>query len=480
MAVLRVPRLLVAGVQSGVGKTTVALGLMRALARKGLRVQPFKIGPDYIDPTYHTAAAGQVSRNLDGWMGGRSLMRHLFARAAGSADLAIVEGVMGLFDGAGPDSDAGSTAEAAKWLDTPVVLVVDAGGMARSAAAVVQGYAGSNPALRLAGVVFNRVGGEGHYRLLQESLARYTRVPALGYLPRRSAIRAPERHLGLVPILDQSALAPYLDQVADLVEATVDLATILRLAQEAGPVDTTEDKSPFPAAPQPTCCRIGVARDAAFHFYYQDGLDLLTNLGAELAFFSPLAGDALPPDMDALYIGGGFPEVYRQELSAHQGLQLQIGQAYGYGLPIYAECGGLMYLSRAIVDLDGRNWPMAGLLPVAVRMQPRLAVLGYARATMLQPTLLGPAGAEVTGHEFHWSVADSPPTDWPPAYRLEGRRPPARLEGFTRGHLLASYLHVHFAANPDGARHLVAAARAHRQARQSVGRRRNQNSCGER
>ncbi|WP_264844808.1 cobyrinate a,c-diamide synthase [Caldinitratiruptor microaerophilus] len=462
---MRVPRLVVAGTESGAGKTTVALGLMRALRRRGLRVQPFKVGPDYIDPTYHTAATGRPSRNLDGWMCGEDLVRALFARAAGPADVAVIEGVMGLFDSAGPATDSGSTAEVARWLDAPVILVVDASGMARSAAAMVRGYATFDPGVRIAGVVFNRVGSPGHFELLRESLAAYGGPPALGYLPRADGLQAPERHLGLVPVLDPRAMAPYLDRVADAVAATVDLDRVLAIARAAGPVTVPDGAGPFPDRPAPGCCRIAIARDAAFHFYYEDGLDLLAALGVEWAPFSPLAGESIPPGTDALYLGGGFPEVYRAELSAHDKLRADVQAAHRAGMPVYAECGGLMYLSRAIVDPDGQVWPMAGLLPVSARMQPRLAALGYARATFLQETLLGSPGDEVLGHEFHWSVTDPHPPDWPPAYRFRGRRVDGKEDGFARPALLASYLHLHFVANPHAARRFVQAAARYRAVR---------------
>lgn len=463
MALLAVPRLVVAGTHSGAGKTTVALGLVRALARRGLKVQPFKVGPDYIDPTYHTAAAGRPCRNVDGWMCGHDLAVALFARAAAGADVAVVEGVMGLFDGYGPDTDTGSTAEAARWLAAPVVLVVDAGGMARSAAALVAGFASFDPRIRVAGVIFNQVGSARHYELLQESLAAAgLGVAALGYLPRNPDLQTPSRHLGLVPALERAAIEPFLDRVAAQVQATVDLDALLALARSAPPVPVPAGALPFPDPPRPPRCTLAVAHDAAFHFYYADGLDLLAALGAELAYFSPLAGEGLPPGADALYIGGGFPEVYRESLAAHTRLADQIRDAHRRGMPIYAECGGLMYLSQAIAGLDGREWPMVGLLPVAVRMQPRLAALGYAQATLLRDTLLGPAGSTLVGHEFHWSVTDPHPPDWPPAYRLRYRRPGEKEEGFARGRLLASYLHVHFAANPAAAERLVAAAAAYR------------------
>lgn len=464
------PRLVIAAVQSGAGKTTVATGLMAALARRGLQVQPFKVGPDYIDPTYHTAATGRPSRNLDGWMCSSDTVRTLFARAAAGADIALIEGVMGLFDGAGATSEEGSTAQMAKWLAAPVLLVVDARGMARSGAALVQGLKGFDPALRIAGVIFNNVGSESHYKLLCDAVRAYVRdVEPVGYLPKQAEIRAPERHLGLVPSYEQPQVAAYLDSLAGLVARTVDLDAVLHLARDRCrplPVPAT---GLFPAgAPPAGRVRIGLARDAAFHFYYEDGLDLLRSLGAELVEFSPLRDRALPAGLDALYMGGGFPEVYRQELAANAPLRTAIRQAIAAGLPVYAECGGLMFLTEAIVDAEGGEWPMVGAIPVKARMQKRLASLGYVKAAIQAETLLGGPGETLKGHEFHWSVVDGHPDGWPPAYLATTRRGGTRAEGFCRPNLLASYVHVHFAANPQAAARFLQAARRYRETRIEV------------
>lgn len=466
MAVL--PRLVVAGTQSGAGKTTIATGLMAALSRRGLAVQGYKAGPDYIDPTYHTLATGRPSRNLDAWMFGEPQVQELFGRSMAGAGLGIVEGVMGLFDGYSPVDDTGSTAQVARWLQAPVLLVVDAGGMARSVAAMVQGYAGFDPDLRVAGVVFNNLGGEGHYKLLVESLARYCPgVQPLGYLPKKAAIRAPERHLGLVPSYEQGTVQTYLDSLVAAISATVDLDAVVALARTA-PDLALPAPALFPATTAAVQARIGIARDEAFQFYYQDGLDLLAALGAELVPFSPLRDQALP-EVDLLYFGGGFPEVYRERLAANTGMLAAIRQGADAGMPIYAECGGLMYLCTGIADQDGDLSPMVGLLPVTARMQPKLAMLGYVSAQAERDCLLAPAGASLRGHEFHWSVVDAHPPDWPPIYAVQGRRGGVRAEGFARPNLLASYVHLHLVANQAAARALVAAARTYRQSRKVGG-----------
>lgn len=458
------PRLVIAAIQSGAGKTTVATGLMAALSRNGMRVQPYKVGPDYIDPTYHTAATGRISRNLDGWMCKPDLIRHLVARSAAGADIALIEGVMGLFDGAGARSEEGSTAQMAKWLGAPVLLVVDAKGMARSVGALLQGFTQFDPALRIAGVIFNNVGSESHYRLLCEAVQSYAQsVTPVGYLPKQGAIRAPERHLGLVPSYEQPQVAAYLDSLATLIAQTVDIAAVIELARRHHQPLEAPDLAPGlgTQASAGAGVRIGIARDAAFHFYYEDGLDVLRNLGAELVEFSPLRDRELPPNLGALYFGGGFPEVYRKDLAENEGIRRAIRQAIGLGLPVYAECGGLMFLTQAIVDTDEIEWPMVGVLPVKARMQKRLASLGYVTAAVQGETLLGGPGETLRGHEFHWSVVDEHPPGWSPAYITTSRRAGTRPEGFVGSNLLASYVHVHFAANPRAAVRFVEAARAY-------------------
>ncbi|MHB9144472.1 MAG: cobyrinate a,c-diamide synthase [Symbiobacteriia bacterium] len=488
------PRLVVAAAQSGAGKTTVATGLMAAFTSRGLRVQPYKVGPDYIDPTYHTAATGRPSRNLDSWMFGEDALRALAARSMRDADLALIEGVMGLYDGSGATSEAGSTAQVARCLAAPVLLVLDARGMARTAVALIQGLQAFDPALRLAGVVFNNVGSESHYQLLCEVVRTYVDgVEPVGYLPKQASIHMPERHLGLVPSYEQSQVAAYLSSLADLVSRTIDLDAVLRLARSSGPLPEPEVPQapvaqsrtepgavPEPGAiPEPTAIlepaavpeparpvRIGLARDEAFHFYYEDGLDVLRSLGAELVAFSPLRDGALLPDLDALYLGGGFPEVYRRELADNASLRLAVGRAIAADMPVYAECGGLMFLAEAIVDGDGLEWPMVGAIPVKARMQQRLASLGYVTAVAQGETLLARPGETLTGHEFHWSVLDQRPPGWEPAYLATTRRGGTRPEGFRRRRLLASYVHVHFAAQPAAAARFVAAARAYQEERQ--------------
>jgi len=452
-----IPRLVIAGTQSGVGKTTVAVGIMAALAKRGLMVQPFKVGPDYIDPSYHAMATGRVSRNLDTWLLTPRLVRGIFQQAGAGAGIAVIEGVMGLFDGHGSTSDRGSTAEVAKLLQAPVILVVDGSHMARSAAAMVQGYLGFDRALRLAGVIFNKV-SERHFELLREALRRSTRIPALGYLPHDPSLLLPERHLGLVPAVEDPRLTASLARAAEVVAKTVDLGRILRIAREApalAPVDMPGDGR----GPAPRLVRIGVAKDQAFHFYYQENLELLQRLGAELVEFSPLSDERLPDGLDGLYLGGGFPEVFAGQLAQNEPLRREIKCAVGGGLPTYAECGGLMYLAEQLVDQEGRQHAMVGVLPGMIRMTNRLQHFGYVTLIPTRDTILAKADDPIKGHEFHYSVWDYQVPEGCAAYVAVKHREGRRLEGFARANLLASYVHVHFLTNVRWARGFVASAR---------------------
>jgi cobyrinic acid a,c-diamide synthase len=449
--------LVIAGTQSGVGKTTVTLGLLHALARRGLKVQPFKVGPDFIDPGHHTLAAGRVCRNLDGWMLSREANLALFRRQAREADVAVVEGVMGLFDGYDGASEAGSTAQMAKWLGLPVLLVVDARAMARSAAALVHGFASFDPALNLAGVVFNRIGSAAHLEYLRQALAPLQGVRVFGGMPRDQELAIPERHLGLATAEDHPLDDAYLKRLADWLEANLDLEGLLA----AMPRLTLREAPVLAAAPQ--VVRLGVARDRAFCFYYPENLELLANYGAELVPFSPLEDRELPPDLDGVYLGGGYPELYAEDLAANDSLRQALREAAAGGLPIYGECGGLMYLAREIRDLEGRVHPMAGVFPFAVRMLPRLKALGYREVTLTAPGLLGPAGTAARGHEFHYSEIIGEPDGVPRLYRLTPRRGGAAVaEGYCENRVLASYVHLHFGSNPEVARHLVASCRAYK------------------
>lgn len=440
-----VPTLVIAGTHSGVGKTTVATGVMAALTRCQLQVQPFKAGPDYIDPTYHRRATGRSSRNLDSWMLSAAAISELFSHATTSCDVAIIEGVMGLYDGHSGDDEAGSTAALAKLLRAPVLLVVDAAAMARSAAALVLGYQRFDPALRLVGVILNNVAGPRHAEMVTRPIEAATGLPVLGYLPCDQALALPERHLGLVPEVEGPASETFYNDLATLIERQIDLGRLLALAREAeGPVPGPPCL--FPATPQPRRTGIAIALDRAFSFYYQDSLDLLQAWGAELLPFSPIHDAALPAGTHGIYLGGGFPEVYAAELAANRAMQRAIRRAARRGIPLYAECGGLMYLGQSITDFQGHTYPMVGLIPLASSMQQRRPTLGYRTVRARWPTPVLAAGQSVRGHEFHWSTLDrEPPAKTAPYDVLDQ---PGRVEGYARGSLLASYIHLHFGADP--------------------------------
>jgi cobyrinic acid a,c-diamide synthase len=461
-------RLIIAGARSGVGKTTLTAGLIAALARRGLTVQPFKAGPDYIDPTYHTLAANRPCRNLDTWLVPPDRVQALFAHAAAQVDLAVVEGVMGLYDGFSYEDETGSTAQVAKLLEAPVVLVLDAGKMARSAGAMALGYQQFDPDLLLAGFIVNQVGSEAHGRGVAIAIEQATGLPVFGWLPRDSALEIPERHLGLVPTAEPGRWQTFIDTAAEQVERYLDLARLLAVAQQA-PRLAVPDLSKILGIDQPTGISashpkrpvIAVARDEAFNFTYEDNLDLLRAAGARLLFFSPLRDVDLPPAASRIILSGGFPEMYAAQLSANTAMRQALRQAHQQGIPIYAECGGLMYLTEAITDLAGQEHPMVGLLPGRSVMTKGRLTLGYRLAQAASDSWLMAAGETVRGHEFHYSVWVNRPPDLPPAYHLlppDGQGEP-QTEGAHLDNLWASYVHVHFWSKPELATRFVHASR---------------------
>ena len=441
--------LVVAGTGSGVGKTTVTLGLLEAYRRRGLVVQAFKVGPDFIDPGLHAMITGRPSYNLDGWMCGRDAVLATVARHTGDADVAVVEGVMGCFDGADATGEDGSTAQIAKWLGAPVVLVIDASGQSRSAAAVVAGFERFDPALTVAAVIANRVGGDVHGRWLAEAIEASCHAVPIGAIPRDDALTLPERHLGLVTAAEGLVTPEWRAHLGDTIERHIDLDRLLTLTTpSAGEVPVR-----IPAVPRRA--RLGVAHDVAFQFYYEENLALLREAGAELVFWSPLRDEV--PDVDGLYFGGGYPELHAQRLAGNVGALKTVRRLAEHGLPIYAECGGLMYLAEALEDLDGVAHAMVGLLPSTIRMRPRSMTLGYREIRFSADAPLGRAGAAARGHEFHYSTIDPVPATVPRVWRLEGRHGGDRPEGYLIGHALMTYVHLHFASNPDLPRTFVEA-----------------------
>jgi cobyrinic acid a,c-diamide synthase len=446
--------LVIAAPASGAGKTTVVAALGRALRRRGLRVQPFKVGPDYIDPGYHERATGRPSRNLDTWMVPPMALRELFDRAAADADVALIEGMMGLFDGR-ESTDEGSTAHLAKLLDAPVFVIVDVGKTSRSAGAIALGCQQFDPALRVVGFILNGIGGDVHRSWASDAITRATGLPVLGALPHRDDLTLPERHLGLIPTTEQRLDDAFFERLADQIESSFDLNALL----EAGRVsDRPRRAKPilFPSSPRPASASIGIAIDEAFGFYYEDNLDLLRAWGARLVPFSPLRDQALPPNVGALYLGGGFPELYAEALAANTSLHAAIRRAAADGLPIYAECGGLMYLSQGITDFEGRRHAMVGLVPAWSVMTKRRLTLGYREVRARINTPLLRQGDVARGHEFHWSVLETPLPLETGAYDVVGA--PVSVEGYACKNVLASYCHLHFGSNPAIAPAFVAAA----------------------
>ncbi|HEU5418767.1 MAG TPA: cobyrinate a,c-diamide synthase [Streptosporangiaceae bacterium] len=492
------PRLVIGATRSGDGKTTVATGLMAALRARGLRVSAHKAGPDYIDPSYHAAATGSPGRNLDVWLTGEELIAPLFRHGAGNADVSIIEGVMGLFDGVAGQGDLASTAHVARLLDAPVVLVVSAAGAARSIAATVHGFATFDRLVRVRGVLLNQVSSARHEAIAREAIAA-TGIPVLGALPAEATLRTPSRHLGLVPAAERAAqVSDWLPRLRELIAAHVDLDAMLAIARSAPPL-AAEPWSPAPAPgtlePEPAAgpwspaaprlaaaagkgrpgardpagaagppprrslesrrggapVRVAVAAGRAFTFGYAEHQELLEAAGAEVITFDPMTTERLPEGTDALVVGGGFPEVYVEDLTANTDLRADIRARVAGGMPVVAECAGLLWLGT---DLDGRE--QCGVLPASARMTGRLT-LGYREAVALRSSPLVPAGTTVRAHEFHRTISEPAGGDRP-AWRLAD----GSEQGWADDQLLASYLHLHWAGLPGGAARLVSAAAAAR------------------
>ncbi len=454
-----IPRLIIAGTHTGVGKTTVALGLMRALQGRGLRVQGFKAGPDFIDPSHHARATRRPGRNLDSWMCSDEVVRELFVYGCADADLAIVEGMMGLFDGAGGLDERGSTAHLAKLLKAPVVLVIDAWALARSAGAMALGYQVFDAQVRLAGVLLNRLAGPGHLDHVAPAIEARTGLKVLGWLPKDAGIFIEEQHLGLVTAEAWNETDAWYDRLGERVAATVDLDRLLAVARAAEPLPVPPPTGSLAPGSGAASVRIGLARDEAFSFYYQDNLDFLRAAGATLVPFSPLR-DARLPDAHLLYFGGGFPELFAAQLGRNRTMLEDVRAFIARGLPVYAECGGLMYLGQSIETFDGSVVGLVGVLPLTTSMAPRKLTLGYVQVTTQRDTILAPSGTTFRGHEFHYSVL-KPRGPVTYAYGRSRGSPGSPLppDGFVQGNLLAGYTHAHFGSHPRLAQNLVATAR---------------------
>lgn len=447
---VEVKGVLIAGTHSGVGKTTVATGLMAALRQQGYKIQPFKVGPDYIDPSYHEAACGLPSRSLDSWLLAPAVMNEFFCRAMAGKDLAIVEGVMGLYDGFRGESDEGSSAQVAKLLGLPVILVVDASAAARSVGATVLGFKQFDRSVNITGVILNGITGEKHLEFVKPSLARAA-VSLLGHLPRKPTIALPQRHLGLVPSREGATRQDFYGCLAEQVRQTIDIDGILALAAPIAASPRPESMI-FPHRPLRPKVAIAVAMDKAFNFYYPDSLDLLTAWGAEIVPFSPLEDRAPPGLIGGVYIGGGFPELYARELSGNDAMPSALRSAALRGMPVYAECGGLMYLGNSIEDEEAHEFPMARILPCRSTINGTRLTLGYRQVEALDDSPLMKRGESVRGHEFHLSALKETP-DVQAVYRVLDQD--GRHEGFRVNNVLASYIHLHLGSKRNLARDFV-------------------------
>lgn len=437
--------IVIAAPMSGSGKTTVTLGLLAALKRRGLQPAPFKVGPDFIDPGWHSAACGRTSVNLDGWMCPEQFVRETFALHSRNADLAVVEGVMGLFDGIDAASDQGSTAQVARLLGAPVILVADARSQARSAAALVSGFARFDPRVHVAGVIFNNVGSDSHARILRQSIASSVAdIEVLGCIPRDCGLTIPSRHLGLVTAGENPLPCEFLVLLAETIEQHLDLDGIVSLAGQGGQLPTVDNSA---KCKDLTHVRIAVARDEAFCFVYEDNLRLLREAGAEIAEFSPLKDAGLPEGIGGIYLPGGYPELHAEPLAANEPLKAAIRRAVEKGMPVYAECGGFIYLTRGLAG--EKLAPFVGIFPVTARMLPRRKALGYREVEFLAHSVIGGKGTVARGHEFHYSEMEEMPDKVERLYRVRKHGVDLGLEGYRYKNCLGSYIHLHFGSCPE-------------------------------
>lgn len=450
----------IAGERSGVGKTMITLAMARALMRRGSVVQCFKVGPDFIDPDYHTALTGRVSRNLDAWMTSQKYCRTLFEQASCGAAIVIVEGVMGLFDGYGRASK-GSTAQIAQILDLPVILIIDGSSLAQTAGALVMGFRQYDPKLKIAGILFNKVSSKRHYETLRDAVAKAANIPVFGYIPRKDHWKIPHRHLGLVMAGERTELPAAVERCAADIEQTVDLSKVLRATQYTRQKSIAQHGNPETRIWKTAGVRIGVARDEAFCFCYPDNIELLERAGAEIIYFSPLHDEKLSEDLQGLYLPGGYPELHAELLSSNRRMKQDVLLFCQSGRPVYAECGGFLYLLRAIIDANGRQHAMVGLFPATAGMRDRLQRFGYITVTATKNCPFLAPNQTVRGHEFHYSdihgMPPSVPRTWMVSRRADSTT--AYAEGYVLHNVLAGYPHLHFASNPAFAKNFVAACK---------------------
>ncbi|TGM98523.1 cobyrinate a,c-diamide synthase [Leptospira dzoumogneensis] len=451
---IKIPRILISGTGSGTGKTTITIALTKALQARGLKVSIFKCGPDYLDPGYHSFVTGKTCQNLDGWLMGKESVISTFIGASQGSDISIIEGVMGLFDGHSPNSEAGSTAEIAKWLQVPTIISIDASGMAATFSAIASGIKNYDPQVPIRGFVANFIGSKNHLSIIETASIP---LPVLGGFPKSNDYSFPERHLGLRTAGPDILTEEKLSFWQNLSEQWLDLDRILEIANSAPPLSV---KGSAEGRIRTKDCRIGVAYDEAFHFYYEENFKKLREEGAELVFFSPLKENKLPK-VDGLYFGGGYPELFADNLSNNKDLMQEIGNFAASERPIYAECGGLMYLSSEIKNIEGQSFPMIGLIPGKAIMGPKLKSLGYVEVHTEKRTILGEAGIRFRGHQFRYSDLILENEDESLfSYHIRKRKSEQTTrEGYTVSNVLASYVHAHWASNPEIPKNFITSCR---------------------
>lgn len=446
MEMIERPRVVIAGTNSGVGKTTIVTGLLATFHKKGYAVQPFKVGPDYIDPGFHGKAAGRNSYNLDTWMTPPDRLIPTFSMLSEGADISIIEGVMGLYDGGA--KGVSSTAEIAKMLGAPVILVLDCKAAGESVAATALGFREYDKDITIAGVILNKLGSSRHEDMVREAMGKI-HMPVIGAFHRDDELKTPERHLGLTPVTEVETDA-LISHMGEAVDKWVDTRALLAVAEKA-PMLERESSCETHLGKS---VRIGVAKDEAFSFYYPMSLAALERAGAQLIYFSPLRDTCLP-DVDGLIFGGGFPEMFLERLEENKLLQEDIRKQANKGMPIYAECGGLMYLTEKIEGFNNKAYQMVGLVPGVCKMQEKLQRVGYVTGKVLEPSILADVGDVLKGHEFHFSLLECRP-DFPWAYELQGtRQKEGHMEGYSAQNVLASYLHISFDGHPKATKKLI-------------------------
>lgn len=455
---MKISRIVIAAVSSGSGKTTVVTGLLSALRQRGIKVQSYKVGPDYIDPGYHKLASGRPAHNLDSWLMPAEKLKEVLARTSADADISIIEGVMGLYDGG--RKGVSSTAEIAKLLDAPVLLVIDAKSMGASAAAIALGFRQYDPNVKLAGVILNRLGSPTHKTMIEGAMSAID-MPVFGTVRRDDGLIMPERHLGLLPV-EENSEQDVVDRMGQAMAGQIDIDNIIKLANTASEICIIPDNVPNSVSMDDKV-RIAVAKDDAFSFYYPESIRMLEKCGAEIITFSPLRDKELP-ECDGIILGGGFPEMFAAQLNANTAMMDSIRAAAANDIPIYAECGGFMYLTKGLVDFDGNFHPMCDIIPCQVQMNNKLQMVGYVEAEMQLDTVLGKIGTKIQGHEFHFSseIIDEGMdiNGFSRAFTFTRMRNNAQYPaGFARGNILGSYLHLHFLGCPEAAAHFVARCR---------------------